>query len=479
MKVIERTNHDDESAISDGESGQEEGKNAVMPEKGRWDSELGQKLGIVESQDLETEEHEKARLIAEGVQAWKLLTEKKVPNPTNATAVTAPPSAPSASPSSPSSTGETFDPVAQMKVNGHEPGKDSKSPSHDSQEHSQGPGHVSRQHSDNMSPARPRPNAGDGGTCPFASTFGSMPIGHPKTTRPGSGTQRPETLPTPPEISIKPLQSPTISKRKLSDDLSSAPPSAAGSTSKCPIRFLDHYSPEEVAEYFKKHKHEIPRSHEVCVKRYQSNAESIRQLDNKYGNLVNMIQGLGAKHQPLLPATVEDDDNSPALHGKSIAHIKDWAEGVQVGPEEALGSIMKPKSTSNSHLKQREMGRSVYNPTERDNSRESRSRLPYNLKEIRVGESPSRLWGITVPMPFRDDEYDDDKAYTQPAAEGRNSQTSLLQERGRQPREGRQHPRMVFTGPVFIGYPPEQATAILRQSGIGERGEGYRAPADG
>ena len=60
------------------------------------------------------------------------------------------------------------------------------------------------------------------------------------------------------------------------------------STVKCPIRFLDDHSPEEVAKYFENHKHEIPRSHEVCVKRYQTNEESIRQLDAKYGNLVNM-----------------------------------------------------------------------------------------------------------------------------------------------------------------------------------------------
>ncbi|KAK3060873.1 hypothetical protein LTR53_019968, partial [Teratosphaeriaceae sp. CCFEE 6253] len=30
----------------------------------------------------------------------------------------------------------------------------------------------------------------------------------------------------------------------------------------CPIRFMDQHSPEEVATYFEKHKHELPRSHE-------------------------------------------------------------------------------------------------------------------------------------------------------------------------------------------------------------------------
>ena len=54
----------------------------------------------------------------------------------------------------------------------------------------------------------------------------------------------------------------------------------------CPIRFLDQHSPEEVATYFEKHKHELPRSHEVCVRRYQKNEEQIRKLDAKYGSPV-------------------------------------------------------------------------------------------------------------------------------------------------------------------------------------------------
>ena len=37
------------------------------------------------------------------------------------------------------------------------------------------------------------------------------------------------------------------------------------------------------------------------MRRYQSNEEQIRQLDAKYGNLVSMIQGLGAKHKEMLP----------------------------------------------------------------------------------------------------------------------------------------------------------------------------------
>ena len=59
--------------------------------------------------------------------------------------------------------------------------------------------------------------------------------------------------------------------------------SAAGSAPACPIRYMDQHSPEEIAKYFEAHKHELPRSHELCVKRFQDNDASIRQLDAKYG----------------------------------------------------------------------------------------------------------------------------------------------------------------------------------------------------
>ena len=196
---------------------------------------------------------------------------------------------------------------------------------------------------------------------------------------------------------------------------------------------------------------------------------------------MNMIQGLGAKHMSLLPDAKEEEDNSPAMHGKSIEHIKNWAEGVQEGPEEALERTTKPDSISDPEPKPGGTRKSVFDTTGQADSRENHSHLHYNLKEIRVGESPSRLGGVTVPMPFDDDDNDevdddddDDKAYSQPAAEGRDSQTSLLQERPRQQRVGRHHPRMVFTGPVFIGYSPEQAANVLRQSGQEERRDGHR-----
>lgn len=115
---------------------------------------------------------------------------------------------------------------------------------------------------------------------------------------------------------------------------SSVAASVAGSGSgpKCPIRFLDQHPPEEIAEYFEKHKHEIPRSHEVCVKRWQTNAESVRRLDERYGNLVSMIQGLGTKHQAMLPETPNDEEEvEDGAEVMDKAKVRSWA--AQVSPE--------------------------------------------------------------------------------------------------------------------------------------------------
>jgi hypothetical protein len=158
------------------------------------------------------------------------------------------------------------------------------------------------------------------------------------------------------------------------ETMSSPPPSASGSAAKCPIRFLDQHSPEEVAKYFETHKHEIPRSHEVCVKRYQRNEDDIRKLDAKYGNLVSMIQGLGQKHQPMLPSDQEQEDVE--LERTSNERVENWANNVSadgVGGEDEAAE-----------------------PEEEEEDRESRFDRP--LKEIRVGESPSRPWGISVPI---------------------------------------------------------------------------------
>ena len=142
----------------------------------------------------------------------------------------------------------------------------------------------------------------------------------------------------------------------------------------CPIRFLDQHSPEELAQYFEDHKHELPRSHEICVKRFQTNADSIRELDAKYGSLVTMIQGLGHKHQPMLP--LNPPSESPVAFKQASEpgrKIKDWAKSVS--EESALN----------------------------ENTEERRvEHFDRPLKDIRVGESPSRPWGIPIPSKYLD-----------------------------------------------------------------------------
>jgi hypothetical protein len=137
---------------------------------------------------------------------------------------------------------------------------------------------------------------------------------------------------------------------------------------RCPIRFLDQQSPEEVAKYFEVHRHEIPRSHEACVKRWQTNQESIRQLDEKYGNLVNMLQGLGAKHKPLLPS-----EPGQAGERESAEKIEKWAEDCTGDPAPGSLAAEQPSEVRSGHFER-------------------------PLREIRVGESPSRPWGISVPQ---------------------------------------------------------------------------------
>jgi len=146
----------------------------------------------------------------------------------------------------------------------------------------------------------------------------------------------------------------------------------APAASKCPIRYLDSHSPEEIARYVETHKHEIPRSHEVCVGRYQKNEEQIRKLDAKYGNLVSMINDLSMLHQPMLPSAVGEGADPDEVDNLSNQRVENWAQTVtQSDPEQA-------------------------NEAPVDEDRENSFDRP--LRDVRVGESPSRPWGISVPL---------------------------------------------------------------------------------
>lgn len=273
----------------------------------------------------------------------------------------------------------------------------------------------------------------------------------------------------------------------------SPPPSVTGSAAKCPIRYLDQHSPEEVAKYFETHKHEIPRSHEVCVKRYQRNEEDIRKLDAKYGNLAAMISGLGAKHQPMLPAKeeeVEDYENSKHTN----ARVENWAQTVSA---DGAGQHDTPADTPKE--------------TDEDEDDDRKSRFDRPMKEVRLGESPSRPWGIAVPYveplstsemkllstlptkmkttdqppkptgkcPFGHGQKSEQVPIAQPEAKA--SEQPQVQPTFIQPQDAGKgaagpgpSPQMVFTGPVFIGYPMEQAMALMQQWQAGAAASGSK-----
>lgn len=154
---------------------------------------------------------------------------------------------------------------------------------------------------------------------------------------------------------------------------------------KCPIRFMDKHSPEEIAHYVETHKHELPRSHEVCLRRNQKNEEQIRKLDSKYGNLVSMIQDLSHLHAPMLPsaeANIEVD-----LDRVSNRRVSDWAQNVSASVVDGL--------TGTEDIRD---GETLAHDSDLDRT----SHFNRPLKEVRVGESPSRPWGISVPIPLPD-----------------------------------------------------------------------------
>ncbi|KAL6714201.1 hypothetical protein ACLMJK_008696 [Lecanora helva] len=282
--------------------------------------------------------------------------------------------------------------------------------------------------------------------CPFAVIV-NFDQSKPKSVTPVR--RRPESLPTPPPASDTYSNTPVRTNTQKSSV--SPPPSIPESASKCPIRLLDERSPEEIAAYFETHKHEIPRSHEVCVKRYQSNAESIRQLDAKYGSLVNMIQGLGMKHQPMLPAK-ENEEEFVEMDAKSAKKVENWAGNVKVAAD--TETMEAPKDFESSSVPDAE---------------ERQGHFDRPLKEIRVGESPSRPWGISVPggiPPHQETEESEVVATpTVPSPTPAPQQKAKKSTSRSSEASSVEKPQMIFTGPVFIGYGAEQAAELIKSCG--------------
>ena len=390
--------------------------------------------GLKNSGDMDGEDQASARAIAGGVQAWKMLTHHKVP--------------------------ETLEPTSHSTDAWSLPPADGES-NHEAED-------VEDTHP--TLSTTPSKAIGKNRGCPFSSTSNTLPPDHPSIQLPDSAIQRPDSLPTPPELHETPCEDP-ISQCAKQPHASSPPPSATGSTSKCPIRFLNHHPPEEVAEYFKNHKHEIPRSHEVCVKRYQRNSESIRQLDAKYGNLVSMIQGLGMKHQPLLPTKEEQQQEQEQIvtDHASQRKIEKWADDVGHVPESQAFAGTGAKAEGDAQADMKAKGK--------EEKRQGRFERP--LREIRVGESPSRPWGIAMPLaadmaPSAMNALDGLVGGKGGEGEGPASMAPLpdvaaphvsqvMNDKDR---------RMIFTGPVFFGYSAEQAAALVQQLGSGAKGLG-------
>ncbi|RCI15136.1 hypothetical protein L249_6960 [Ophiocordyceps polyrhachis-furcata BCC 54312] len=266
----------------------------------------------------------------------------------------------------------------------------------------------------------------------------------------------------------------------VEDDSTTRSPPAA---SKCPIRLMDKHSAAEIAHYVETHKHELPRSHEVCLRRYQKNEEQIRKLDHKYGNIVSMIEGLGHLHQPMLPEAEEAAAQHSDVDRASNERVETWAQAVS--------------TTSHPEGADRQ-------PVEEG---ERQARFDRPLKEVRVGESPSRPWGISVPfyeasgpgehqpsspppapVQMPNAAQSGDKCPVYHAKPVKTEEAKRRTQFGRTPRTPAggtcsppllfqsalrdsppnkagtsAGPQMMFTGPVFIGYPMEQALQFLNQ----------------
>lgn len=99
----------------------------------------------------------------------------------------------------------------------------------------------------------------------------------------------------------------------------------------------------------------------------------MRQIDAKYGNLANMIQGLSEKHKPILEH--QEPTHNETGSSTSAERVGKWAEDVR-SRSPALEAVPKAEP-------------------EEGEDRSGRFERP--LREIRVGESPSRPWGIALP----------------------------------------------------------------------------------
>ena len=177
-----------------------------------------------------------------------------------------------------------------------------------------------------------------------------------------------------------------------------------------------------------------------------------------------MIQGLGQKHQPMLHTKSAEENVSQARTDQDVK-VEEWAEEVD-GEEHRIPEIKSEP------------------PDDIDNNAEERtSHFDRPLKEIRVGESPSRPWGISVPfganIPASAASHHDKPGLVnevnsnrpEPRTPPAGSHNGGDMKRPRKSAEaGERQPSMLFTGPVFIGYAPDQIADIIQRAGLGKDG---------
>lgn len=229
----------------------------------------------------------------------------------------------------------------------------------------------------------------------------------------------------------------------------------------------------------------------------------MRQMDAKYGSLVNMIQGLGVKHKALLPTSEQNGSTS-----SPDERVEKWAEDV---------SSKSPHPASLSTVDEEDAAEE--SPPADRAGRFERPERP--LREVRVGESPSRPWGIPVPVSHQTqsemnspvapvvskDATDTPKVTESDALQPQDVSPTPARPRGKcpfdhkalmqQPSPGKEAPptvdvsnapappsgagggiprtettseenkpkpsQMVFNGPVFFGYSAEDAAALMQQ----------------
>lgn len=236
----------------------------------------------------------------------------------------------------------------------------------------------------------------------------------------------------------------------------------------CPIRFLKVNTAEEVAAYFQDHKHELPRSHQECVQRYQGDEKSVQELDAKYSNLVSMIKGLGEKHVSMLPGRISGDMVDEANDTATDERIRDWTEAV---------------------------GHTTTDTAQAVNDTERVQRFDRPMQDVRVGESPSRPWGIRVPIQpetvmLQAADPPIEPKVAAPVTESR-CPMSMLHQKGSMPHDAAHAqvqtktqgqpiivsttagdnavhsldkllPGSTFTGPMFFGYNVDEAIRLIK-----------------